>query len=114
VVDAKYPAHPWWEWDITFKETGGKSNCLFSGKGCIHDPNGGIWAGATGLIYRGKIWIPAGGKDSSSYWCSSWDHAMCNGCALFTCEGKDDAGNTITVEEKVLLRHKDCPGPKSR
>jgi hypothetical protein len=97
-----------WKWETVFTETSGKTGYRVSGSGCVNDPRGGSgqWT------ERGTVVVKAGGKDSREYSCSSGDHELCNGYALFTWSGEDAGGHLVTLEERVKLIHTGCPGPK--
>ncbi len=109
---------PLWEWKTTFKETSGKMGFKVRGTGEIMDLQGHLWgiqsmgSPYTSQIYRDEIKVPAGGSGKDSYWCSSSDHNLCNGDAIFTWTGEDAGGHSISINVKVHLQHTGCPGPK--
>jgi hypothetical protein len=101
-----------WSWDTVFKEVGGKSGYKVSDCGYILDPRGGRWvSNGSNAICRSDIKVPAGGSGKDSYWCGDPSHDLCNGYAIFTWTGEDDAGNKIATEVRVHIKHKGCPGP---
>ncbi len=116
VVEAEYPklveGDGYWKWVVRFRETSGRIGFRVHGVGSIHDPRGGRWGTYGGSISRETITVAPGGSGSDDYWCRSSDHVLCGGYASFTWTGEDAGGHSISVEEKVELRHTGCPGPK--
>jgi len=101
-----------WRFETVFTETGRKIGYSVNGEGYILDPRGGKWVTrGSNKISRGEVKVPAGGKGRDSYWCRSPDHNLCNGHAIFTWSGKDDAGNAVELKVRVYLKHTGCPGP---
>ncbi|HLF06277.1 MAG TPA: hypothetical protein VI893_03755 [Thermoplasmata archaeon] len=103
-----------WSWTMVLRETGGKVGCKLKGTGYIQDRRGQIWGNLGGKIERGELVLSAGGVDSDSYWCSSADHVLCNGKAVFSWSGPDDNGNSVGASVVVQLVHQGCPGPQLR
>jgi len=106
-------SRPFWQWEIVFRETGGVVGFKVKGKGAIYDLRGGKWTttGESHISRAEDIVVEPGSTAKSSYWCSSTDHTFCNGRAVFIWEGEDDLGRRVRFEERVLLKHTDCPGP---
>jgi hypothetical protein len=97
---------PFWGWDTVFRERGGKVGFKVRGSGYIEDPRGGRWDPT-----REEVKVPAGGSAKDDYWCSSPDHELCNGYAIFTWTGEDAGGHPIWLEERIKIQHTGCPGP---
>lgn len=112
-------ASPYWEWNIVFKEKGGKIGYRVTGvDGYALDPEGnkwGVssWAGGYGVPFtRGEVKVPAGGVTKSpSDWISSGSHNICNGYHIMTWTGEDAGGHPVSTEVKIHIIHKNCPGP---
>ncbi|HNQ35965.1 MAG TPA: hypothetical protein PKN80_07880 [bacterium] len=103
---------PRWRWTTQLYERGGQIGYRVSGQGFILDPRGGLWMGENDArIPRPRIRVEAGGSARDTYWISSRPHLLCNGVAIFTWEGEDAGGHPIRLEERIQLRHLNCPGP---
>ncbi len=104
---------PYWGWSTVFKEKSGKCGFRVYGSGHIEDNQEKMWGSlGGGGISRKEVKVPAGGTGQDEYWCSSGDHHFCNGYAIFKWTGEDAGGHPITIDEKVILKHTDCPGPR--
>jgi hypothetical protein len=105
---------PHWSWKTNFREKGGEIGFWILAHGRIIDPQGRTWNAkeAYNEVGRGMIVVPAGGTGGNDYGLRSPTHALCNGYAVFNWKGEDAGGHTIEFQERVLLRHVDCPGPK--
>lgn len=95
------------EWNTIIRETSGTLAFKARASGYIIDPKGDKWDPSRSIDKT-----PAGGAGKDDYWCSSPDHVLCNGYAVFEWIVEDAGGHTTTLQERVKLQHTGCPGPK--
>src|SRR5208282_4928747 len=96
-----------WEWDTTFKETGGKTGYRVDGSGSIFTAKGDEYiTQGRYKISRGEVKVSPGGSSKDNYWVSSADGTFCDGNAVFQWSGEDAGGKRIQLDVKVHLK---CP-----
>jgi len=95
-----------WEWNTTFKETGGKTGYKVDGYGSSRTAEGDMYlVSGQHSITRSEVKVPPGGSAKSNYWVnSSRAGTFCGGYAVFKWSGEDAGGKYIEIEEKVILK----------
>jgi outer membrane protein assembly factor BamD (BamD/ComL family) len=118
VVEVDYPkvvkGSDRFEWEIIFKEKGGKIGYRVKGiHGYTVDGRGRQW-GPMGMYREVKEkQISQGGVKTHASWVSgNGDHSFCNGADVMNWKGEDAAGNKISFTTKIKFEHKGCKGAK--